>query len=61
VIKIQDAEQMDAVKPVEEHHLCLAGAGFVNLLQQIRLRISQDPRYQLQPVFPSASSVHPVH
>jgi hypothetical protein len=30
-IEVRDAEQLDPAKPVQEHQLCLAGAGFVNL------------------------------
>ncbi|KAN0066997.1 hypothetical protein V8E54_014921 [Elaphomyces granulatus] len=31
-IEVRDAEQLDPVKRVQEHQLCLAGAGVVNLL-----------------------------
>jgi hypothetical protein len=37
-----DAEQLDLGKPVQEHQLCLASAGFVNLLQQVRRYLLQD-------------------
>jgi hypothetical protein len=54
-IEVRDAEQLDPAKPVQEHQLCLAGAGFVNLLQQVRRYLLQDSAI-LQPIFPD----HPI-
>jgi centromere DNA-binding complex CBF3 subunit-like protein len=50
-IEVRDAEQLD---PVQEHQLCLAGAGVVNLLQQVRRHLLQDSAI-LQPIFPDHS------
>ena len=50
-IEVSDAEQLDPAKPV----LCLAGTGFVNLLQQVRRYLLQDSAI-LQPIFPD----HPI-
>jgi Centromere DNA-binding protein complex CBF3 subunit, domain 2 len=54
-IRVRDAEQLDPAKPIGEHRLCLAGAGFVNLLQQFRRYLLQDAAI-LQPMFPA----HPI-
>ena len=54
-IRIRDAEQLDMRKPIHEHRLCLAGAGFANLLQQFRRYLLQDAAI-LQPMFPA----HPI-
>jgi hypothetical protein len=45
----------DAVKPIPEHRLYLAGAGFANLLQQFRRYLLQDSAI-LRPMFPT----HPI-
>jgi hypothetical protein len=54
-LKIRDAEQLDPAKPIREHRLCLAGAGFANLLQQLRRYLLQDSAI-VRPTFPT----HPL-
>ncbi|KAN0068177.1 hypothetical protein V8E54_013747 [Elaphomyces granulatus] len=54
-LKVRDAEQLDPVKRIPEHRLCLAGAGFANLLQQFRRYLLQDSAI-LRPMFPT----HPI-
>jgi Centromere DNA-binding protein complex CBF3 subunit, domain 2 len=54
-IRIRDVEQLDPAKPIPEHQLCLAGAGFTNLLEQLRRYLLQDSAI-LRPMFPN----HPI-
>ncbi|KAN0075171.1 hypothetical protein V8E54_007782 [Elaphomyces granulatus] len=53
-LKVRDAEQLDPVKPIPEHRLCLASVGLANLLQQFRWYLLQDSAI-LRPMFPTRS------